>query len=249
MYTSLNRARVFIPMEIAGPAALLRRGGFLPSPSRSEASSEARSIVHHSHTGRSAWVNAPQASDIPLALGGVCGAFQRHSPPCSPRLTDRANARRGRVSLRRRDRIRRGRGSHAWAAAKSTLARRRRPARVPTGTEVRTLESVRGTKARPSSRASARPRQHCGNGRTRESSLLRACVRRRVVRSGPVGTFRTKRPLPAGRSISGGEPRRHIGAGPRRARSLRSYTRDRPHMRAAGGVDAAPWTAHWAVSY
>jgi hypothetical protein len=28
--------------------------------------------------------------------------------------------------------------------------------------------------------------------------------------------------MPAGRSISGGEPRRHIGAGPRRARSLRS---------------------------
>ena len=177
MYTTLNRARVFIPMEmeIAGPAALLRRGGFLPSPSRRQASSEARSIVHHSHTGRSAWGNAPQASDIPLALGGVCGAFQRHSPPCSPRLTDRANARRGRVSLRRRDRIRRARGSRAWAAAKSTLARRRRPARVPTGTEVRTLESVRGTKARPSPRASVRPRQHCGNGRTSRLCCARVC--------------------------------------------------------------------------
>ncbi len=108
-----------------------RAGGTAPPrrfpPESKRGSSEARSIVHHSHTGRSAWGNAPQASDIPLALGGVCGAFQRHSPPCSPRLTDRANARRGRVSLRGRDRIRRARGSRALAAAKSAPARRRRP--------------------------------------------------------------------------------------------------------------------------
>jgi hypothetical protein len=205
---------------------MLRRDGFLPSPSRSEASSEARSIVHHSHTGRSAWGNAPQASDIPLALGGTCGAFQRQSPPCSPSLTDRANARRGRVSLRGRDRIRRARGSRAWAAAKS---RRRRPAHVPTGTEVRTLESVRGTKARPSLRASARPRQHETAARVSRLCCTRVCggewsglvcrdlPDERASASWSVGTFRTKGPVPAGRAISGGEPRRHVGAGPRRA--------------------------------
>jgi hypothetical protein len=118
MHTSLNRALACSsPTEIAGRAANAppRR---LP-PESKPGSSEARSIVHHnlSHTGRFAWSIAP-ASDITLALGGACGAFRRQSPPCSPRLTDRANARRERESLRGQDRIRRARGSRAWAAAK-----------------------------------------------------------------------------------------------------------------------------------
>ena len=228
---------------------MLRRGGFLPGPSRSQASSEARSIVHHSHTGRSAWGNAPPASDIPLALGGACGAFQRHSPPCSPRLTDRANARRGRVSLRGRDRIRRARGSRAWAAAKSTLARRRRPARVPTGRKC--SRSSQSAALKP-----ARPRAHppaLGSTVETAARVSRLCCARVCggALSGPglsgpsgrKGHCQLAVLFPAESPAATSAQDRGVPDRP-----LRSYTRDRPHMRAAS-VDAAPWSAHWAVSH
>ena len=145
------------------------------------------------------------------------------------------------MSLRGRDRIRRARGSRAWAAAKSTLAPPR-PGPRAHWTEALTLESARGTNA-------ARPRAHppaLGRAKRPHESSLHACA----AASGPVrsvGTSRTRGHASWPFCFRRRAPPPHR----RRTEACRisALPRGRPHMLSAGGIDAAPGTAHWAILY